>query len=203
MRTKIALEGANKNRMAEKTRISKSSEKPLTSVMEDYLEAIFDLEKDKKVVRVRDIAKRMDVKMPSVSSMLKTLSGRGLVNYEKHEYIELTEKGARVGKEMRRRHGILLKFLTEILKIEFKTADEEACKMEHTLSSATLDSFTDFMAFIQSCPRAGENWLHHFEEFRVHGHRPEKCAERVEDFSGDFMCQVDSMKKSSSEGADE
>ena len=48
--------------------------KHLTSVMEDYLEAIFDLDREKKVVRVKDIARRMDVKMPTVSSMLRTLS---------------------------------------------------------------------------------------------------------------------------------
>lgn len=57
--------------------------KTLTSVMEDYLETIFNLEIDKKVVRVKDIAGRLKVKMPSVTSMLKTLSERGLVNYEK------------------------------------------------------------------------------------------------------------------------
>ena len=85
-------------------------EKPLTSAMEDYLEAIFDLDKQKKVVRVKDIAKRLNVKMPTVTSMLKTLSKRGLVHYEKYEYVEPTEKGSEVGREMRRRHGILSRF---------------------------------------------------------------------------------------------
>ncbi|MBC2711826.1 MAG: metal-dependent transcriptional regulator [Desulfosarcina sp.] len=174
--------------------IKNTAEKPLTSVMEDYLEAIYDLDKEKRVVRVKDIAKRMDVKMPTVSSMLKTLNGRGLVYYEKYEYVELTKEGAAVGKEMRRRHEVLFKFLTEILKIEFKTADEEACKMEHTLSSATLDSFTDFMEFIQTCPRAGESWLQYFEEYRTHGRRPEKCQARSETFSCEFKDQVDSIK---------
>jgi DtxR family transcriptional regulator, Mn-dependent transcriptional regulator len=150
-------------------------EKPLTSTMEDYLEAIFDLDKDKKVVRVKDIAKRLDVKMPTVTSMLKTLSDRGLVNYEKYEYVELTDSGTKVGREMRRRHQILFKFLTGILHIDAIIADDEACKMEHTLSVATLASLTDFMIFIQTCPRAGESWLHYFEEFRAVGHRPEKC----------------------------
>jgi len=172
--------------------------KPLTSVMEDYLEAIFDLDRDKKVVRVKDIARRLDVKMPTVTSMLKTLSDRGLVYYEKYEYVELTNDGADVGREMRRRHEVLRKFLTNILKIDFKTADAEACKMEHTLSSDTLDSFTDFMEFIQMCPRAGENWLNHFEEYRLHGRRPEKCAERTEQFSCDLKQRVDSMKNDAS-----
>ena len=179
------------------------AEKRLTSVMEDYLEAIFDLDKEKKVVRVKDIAKRMDVKMPSVSSMLKTLNDRGLVNYEKYEYVELTKEGAEVGKEMRRRHEILLKFLTEILKIDFETADEEACKMEHTLSSSTLDSLTDFMAFIQSCPRTGEGWLQYFEEYRAHGRISEKCRARGEIFSCEFKNQVDSVRDSSSGDATE
>jgi DtxR family Mn-dependent transcriptional regulator len=151
------------------------TEKPLTATMEDYLEAIFELDRDKRVVRVRDIAKRLDVKMPTVTSMLKTLNDRGLVHYEKYEFVELTDTGADVGREMRRRHQMLYRFLTDILKIDTKTADQEACKMEHTLSLATLQSLTDFMEFIQACPRAGESWLRYFEEFRRVGHKPENC----------------------------
>jgi DtxR family Mn-dependent transcriptional regulator len=54
------------------------SKKPLTPAMEDYLEAIFNLGKEKRVVRVKDIAKRLGVKMPTVTSMLNTLSKREL-----------------------------------------------------------------------------------------------------------------------------
>jgi DtxR family Mn-dependent transcriptional regulator len=156
--------------------------------MEDYLEAIFDLDQEKKVVRVKDIARRLDVKMPTVTSMLKTLSKRGLVHYEKYEYVELTRDGSAVGQEMRRRHGILYRFLTNILKIDARVADEEACKMEHTLGEATLASLTDFMAFVQECPRAGESWLKHFEEYRVDGLDPEKCR----DEGGGFVCELQS-----------
>ena len=55
--------------------------RPVTPVMEDYLEAIFDLGKEKKAVRVKDIATRLGVKMPTVTSMLKTLRDRELVDY--------------------------------------------------------------------------------------------------------------------------
>ena len=176
------------------------AQKPLTSVMEDYLEAIFDLDKEKRVVRVKDIAKRLDVKMPTVSSMLKTLNNRGLVHYEKYEYVELTADGARVGGEMRRRHQILFQFLTDILKIDVQTADEEACKMEHTLSASTLDSLTDFMTFIQTCPRAGETWLEHFEEYRAHGIRPETCKARGRDFSNQFETRIQSNDSPDAQG---
>ena len=145
--------------------------------MEDYLEAISNLDNEKKAVRVRDIAKRMDVKMPPVTSMLKTLNERGLVHYEKYEYVELTKDGAKVGNEMRRRHEILLKFLTNILNIEEDSANEDACKMEHAFSSGTLDSLTDFMEFIQKCPQTGENWLKYFQDFRTRGHVLGDCRE--------------------------
>jgi DtxR family Mn-dependent transcriptional regulator len=181
--------------MAEQ-RKQKAAEKPLTSVMEDYLEAIFDLDKDKKVVRVKDIAKRMNVKMPTVSSMLKTLNSRGLVHYEKYEYVELTKNGAKVGREMRRRHEVLRQFLTDILNIRPKTADEEACMMEHALSTATLNRLADFMEFIQICPRTGDSWLQFFEEYRKHGRRPEICQSRSADFSCEFTKQVDESESS-------
>ena len=165
----------------------KESDRPLTSVMEDYLETIFELDKKKRAVRVKDIAKQMDVKMPTVSSMLKTLNKRGLVNYEKYEYIELTKSGAKVGKEMQRRHKILYQFLSDILRIDTAIADEEACKMEHSLSPATLDRLTDFMEFIQSCPRTGANWLQYFEEYRKQGRKPDICQ-----VSGEILDKIDS-----------
>ena len=173
--------------------VATQKKKPLTSVMEDYLEAIFDLGKEKKIVRVKDIAARLGVKMPTVTSMLKTLSGKGLVGYEKYEYVELTRSGARIGKEMRRRHEVLNRFLTDILKVGPETADEEACKMEHTLSQSTLASLTDFMAFIQACPRAGESWLQYFEEFRRQGRAPDQCAERSERFACELKQQAGSI----------
>ena len=171
------------------------SKKKLTSVMEDYLEAIFNLSMRKKVVRVKDIAKEMDVKMPTVTSMLKNLGSKELVDYEKYEYVELTREGRIIGKDMHHRHEVLLKFLTEILNVDYNIADKEACKMEHTLSSETLQAFADFMEFIQKCPRSGEEWLDFFQEFRNHGCRPEKCRERTDKIICQIQDQVDIMSK--------
>jgi len=55
--------------------------KTLTPAMEDYLELILKLKEENKVVRVRDIAKGMNVKMPSVTSMLNTLAKKNLINH--------------------------------------------------------------------------------------------------------------------------
>ena len=125
------------------------TEKIITPTMEDYLEAIYSLGKERRVVRVKNIAKRIGVKMPTVTNMLKSLSQKGFIEYEKHEFLELTQKGRKVGKEMDRRHQIIRNFLTDILKIDSVVADEEACKIEHGMSSETLERLTQFIDFIQ------------------------------------------------------
>ena len=178
----------------ENSAIKSDSHKSLTPAMENYLEAIFNLGKEKRVVRVKDIAKRLGVKMPTVTNMLKTLSERGLIDYEKYEYLELTEKGSGVGEEIDRRHHVLRSFLADILGIDLEKADEEACKMEHAVGAPTMDRFVLFMEFIQSCPRTGENWLERFEEFRAHGKDREKCLEHMKAFSNEFGGRIKDME---------
>ena len=179
----------------ENSAIKMDSHKALTPAMENYLEAIFNLGKEKRVVRVKDIAKRLGVKMPTVTNMLKTLGERGLIDYERYEYLELTEKGADVGEEIDRRHRVLRSFLTDILGIDLEKADEEACKMEHAVGASTMDRFVLFMEFIQSCPRTGENWLERFEEFRVHGKDREKCMEHMKEFANGFVDRIKDMQE--------
>lgn len=180
----------------------------LTSVMEDYLEAIFELYSDEAVraIRVKDIAGKLDVKMPTVTSMLRVLKERGLVEYEKYEYVDLTERGKTVGREIKERHYILKKFLTDVLHIDDKTADSDACRMEHALSGSTMESLTSFMAFIQACPRAGDDWVGHFQAYQHRGRIPSTCRERFENFmvesagsetfSGTCCSKGDNMKLS-------
>jgi len=179
----------------ENSAIKTDSHKLLTPAMEDYLEAIFNLSREKRVVRVKDIAKRLGVKMPTVTSMLKTLSERGLIDYEKYEYLELTQKGSAVGEEIDRRHHVLRSFLTDILKIDLEKADEEACKMEHAISSSTLERFIEFMEFIQFCPRVGLDWLEYFDEYRLHGQERDKCLARMKKFANGFRVRIKSIEE--------
>ena len=153
-----------------------TSMKATTATMENYLKAIFDLNKTKKAVRTKDIAEKLDVQTSSVTAMLKKLATRGLVKYRKYEYVELEDMGAYYAREIYRRYEILLRFLADILAIEKKTAAEEACKMEHLLSPETLCSLVDFMNFVESCPRARERWPVRFKTFRENGCRLGLCG---------------------------
>jgi len=167
----------------------------LTPTMEDYLEAIYNLSQEKRVVRVKDIAKRLGVKMPTVTSMLKTLGEKGMIDHEKYEYLELTGKGSDIGSEIDQRHQILKTFLTDILKIDHDQADKDACKMEHAVSPATLESIVEFMAFIENCPRGGNDWLELFNEYRKHGAPRDKCLERMKRFAHEYDAKIKDMER--------
>ena len=170
------------------------TQQELTPTMEDYLEAIYSLSKEKGAIRVKNIAKKIGVKMPTVTNMLKTLSKSGFIDYEKHEYLELTDEGRDVGKEIERRRKIIRNFLTDILKIDPDTADEEACKMEHGMSSQTLDRLVQFIDFIWTCPRTGPNWLESFDEYRLTGSSREKRLERMKDFVSEMNRQIKTLE---------
>ena len=168
--------------------------KALSSTIEDYLEAILNLEKDKKIVRVKDIAQKMEVKLPTVTSMLNNLVEKGLINHEKYEYVELTKKGKRIAKDVYRRHVIFRDFLTGILNVDTITAEEDACRMEHVVSPVTLEKFVKFMEFIESCPRGGSDWLLRFDEYQKHGRDEDKCLERMKHFEKRYGAEIKKLE---------
>ncbi len=144
----------------------------LTTSMEDYLEAISILEENKKYVRVRDIASHMNVKMPSVTGALKSLSEKKLVNHEKYEYVELTEHGAMIAQEIRRRHSTILRFLTEVLNVAPAAAERDSCGMEHAISASTLDRLLKLIECLSECPSGTPACLERFEYYVEHGEKP-------------------------------
>ncbi len=140
----------------------------LTDSMEDYLEAISVLGEKTKYVRVRDIAKEMCVRMPSVTEALKTLAEKDLVRHEKYEYVELTERGTAIALEIRHRHNALLEFLTEVLGVDSETASADACGIEHSVSPITLDRLSKLVKCIESMPE----FLKRFRQYIEHSERP-------------------------------
>jgi len=145
------------------------SDNQLTPTMEDYLETIFNLDKEKRAVRVKDIAKKLGVRMPTVTNMIKTLRDKGMIEHEKYEYLELTVKGSNIGSKIDKRHQILRTFLTDILKIDHNQADEDACKMEHAISPVTLGRIADFLKFFENCPKDDNRWLENFNKYWKYG----------------------------------
>jgi DtxR family Mn-dependent transcriptional regulator len=123
--------------------------KEITPTMQDYLETIGQLGSEEQVVRVKNIARELHVKMPSVTEALKTLARDGLIRHEKYGYVQLTQKGKSIAEEIYSRHQTLFKFLNEILGIDSRTADEDACRMEHTISSTALKKLIEFIKTLE------------------------------------------------------
>ena len=83
-----------------------------TRNMEDYLEAIWNLKDEKGYVKAKDIADKLEVTRPSVSEMIKKLSEKKYIIYEKYGGIIFTGKGKKLAQEIKKRHTLLTEFLT-------------------------------------------------------------------------------------------
>ena len=103
---------------------------------EDYLECILKLSKQRPVVRSIDIANDMNYSKPSISVAMKNLRLNGYINVDESGFITLTASGMEIASNIYDRHLILKKWL-EFLGISPETAEQDACKIEHTLSKET------------------------------------------------------------------
>ena len=158
----------------------KNNKKKLSSNMEDYLETIAFLKKDKGVVRVKDVSRLMNVKTPSVTGALSILSKDKLVVHERYGYVELTPKGRKIALRVQERHDMFIKFFTEILSIDPQIAAEDACRMEHSISPQTFERLTKFIKFIETSPVSGRpEWLKGFDYYLKTGKR-RKCRVKVD-----------------------
>ena len=117
---------------------------------EEYLEAMYLLKMKKGIIRVKDLAKLLKVKPSSVVEYLDKLHKKGLVHYEKHELISLTEKGIQLAEKIYKKHLALKEFLMLLLKIPEDIAEKDACNMEHGLHKETLEKI---VSFIKHCRR--------------------------------------------------
>ena len=110
----------------------------MTQSLEDYLEAVYVLIAEDRPAQVRDVARMLAVKMPSVVKAIHELKKLGLVTQKPYANIELTVKGTRVAKHVLNRHTLIRDFLMK-LGVSRKIADKDACLMEHILSAETID----------------------------------------------------------------
>jgi len=157
-----------------------SPEKPLSANMEDYLEAIATLKKQKGVARVKDIGRLLNVKNPSVNAALNTLSNAGLVMHERYGYADLTQKGEVLARDVIARHDTLVTFLTMILGIDKQIAEVDACRMEHSMSKEGFERLAKFIDFVATCPQNEQpEWLISFDHYAKTGKRI-KCKAKTQ-----------------------
>ena len=123
-----------------------------TDRMEDYLEVIYELIKEKGYATTIDISQYLNVSSPSVTKMVQRLDESGHLNYEKYRGIVLTDQGTAVAKGIHERHNLLVEFL-RMIGVKDDIANRDAEGIEHHLHPETLKKLEDFV----KARRKGQN----------------------------------------------
>lgn len=158
----------------------------LSQSAQDYLEAIYLLVLEEGIARVKDVAKRLEVKKPSVVVAVRSLVEKGLVSHQRYGYLELTSRGMAIAKEVYERHQTLFGFFHHILGVEAKTAERDACLVEHYISTETQRRLVKFIEFVEKFPTQEEEpkWLINFRNYLETGGAPpcitQKGGEKVD-----------------------
>lgn len=118
----------------------------ISSKAEDYLRALHEIVARKGFARIKDIARELGVKPPTVVEMMRKLDAKGLVSYEKYGGVTLTDRGRDLAEVVRTRHETFKRFL-EILLVPEVIASHDAHILEHALRPETIRQFSRFVDF--------------------------------------------------------
>jgi DtxR family transcriptional regulator, iron-dependent repressor len=119
--------------------------------IEEYTEAIFELEEDSVDVIQARIAERLEVSRPAVSEMIHRLESEGFVTLGGGS-IELTEAGREIAVRTVRRHRLAERFLTDMLGLSWAFAHVEAGKWEHVISPQVEEAMFEALGQPTTCP---------------------------------------------------
>ena len=110
---------------------------PLTSSLEDYIEAIFIFQQQQGYVRCVDVAEYLEVKKPSVSRAVKELSKKKCLIKKDDGTLSLTEQGQQIAKQIYEKHQFFTKQLIEA-GVPHDIAAQDACRLEHVISETSF-----------------------------------------------------------------
>ena len=111
---------------------------------ENYLETILVLSQRLPVVRSVDIAAEMNFKKSSISVAMKKLRENGYIEVTDSGFITLTDTGREIADMIYERHTFLSEWLKN-LGVDEKTAAEDACRMEHTISKESFSAIKKYV----------------------------------------------------------
>lgn len=161
-------------------------------VEENYLKSLFTLSLATGEVNVNELSKRLNIKMPSVTNMMKKFSLKGLVYYEQYKPIKLTPLGRKEAALVIRKHRLVEMFLVEKLKFAWDEVHEIAEQIEHVNSTLFFDKLDASLGFPKVDPH-GSPIPDKFGRFEPMG------AKKLSDCSPDEQVRIIAVANSSSE----
>ena len=114
---------------------------------ENYLKAMFNLSQVTGEVFVNDLSKELDIKMPSVTSMVKRLASKNLVNYQSYKPLTLTDEGEKLALSIIRKHRLTEMFLVEKMGFGWEEVHEVAEQIEHIHSPKFFAKMDEMLGY--------------------------------------------------------
>lgn len=116
-------------------------------IEENYLKALFTLSNGKGEVNVIDLSKRLEIKMPTVTSMMKKLAEKKLVHYESYKPLRLTDKGKKDAAVIIRKHRLTEMFLVQKMGFGWEDVHPIAEQVEHIQSPLFFEKMDELLGF--------------------------------------------------------
>jgi DtxR family Mn-dependent transcriptional regulator len=103
-------------------------------------------------VRSARLAEWLSVSRPTVTVALRRMTRDGMVRLNAHKAIELTARGDEAAAAIVRRHRIMERWLTDVLGLDWVTADAEAERLEHAVSQVVEETLYRSLGRPKTCP---------------------------------------------------
>jgi DtxR family Mn-dependent transcriptional regulator len=132
-------------------RLDQANTRP-TEVIARYLEAIYYMHAEGETVRSSRLAEWLGVSRPTVTVALRRMLRNNLVRLNARKEIELTARGEAEASAIVRRHRVMERWLTDVLGLDWIDADEEAARLEHSVSEAVEERLWETLGRPTTCP---------------------------------------------------
>src|SRR2546430_6592308 len=126
--------------------------RPPSEVIAHYLEAIYYIRAEGEPVRSARLADWLSVSRPTVTVALRRMTRDGMVRLNARKEIELTARGETAAAAIVRRHRIVERWLTDVLGLDWVTADAAAERLEHAVSEGVEETLYRALGRPPSCP---------------------------------------------------
>lgn len=123
-----------------------------TPTTEEYLEIIYMMAAEGKVVKGARLAESIGVSRPTVTATLRRMTRDGFIKQDARKQIELTKKGYSIADTLQRRHRIIERWLTDVLAFDWAKSDAESHRLEHVFSDEIVDRLNELLGFPETCP---------------------------------------------------
>lgn len=128
-------------------------DKMLSFTEENYLKAIYHLaEGGTKAVLTNEIADSMNTRAASVTDMIKKLSAKNFISYEKYYGVKITKQGKLEALSIIRKHRLWETFLVQKLKFSWDEVHDIAEQLEHIQSPLLIEKLDEFLNYPKADP---------------------------------------------------